>query len=357
MTEPFVPFATERLTIRAARPDDADAVMAYRNDPDVARYQDWAVPYPLEKVRANIEDDRHVGERPVAGEAWVVAIDLAGTMIGDIYLGLEDAGAVATIGYTLARAHHGKGYAAEAVGAVIDRLLGERPQVHRINASVDPANVASIRLLESLGFTLEGIARKAALIRGEWLDDARYGLLREERTAWLARPTSAPSAVRLVEVTDANLRAVAQMATFGWQERLVAPNLWSLAQALRPGNDDAGGPLQPWVRAIEADGEPVGFVMLAAPTPTQPAPFLWRLMIDRRHQRRRIGQLALSLVIEQAVAWGTTALDVGWMPGIGSPAPFYVRNGFEPTGEVVDEEIFARLTLGSARPPRPGASR
>ena len=83
------------------------------------------------------------------------------------------------------------------------------------------------------------------------------------------------------------MRAVGRLATFGWQERLVAPNLvvagrrrWS------PGTDDDGGPLVPWFRAIEADGELVGFVMVAEPTTTLPAPYLWRLMIDRRHQRR-----------------------------------------------------------------------
>ena len=104
---PFVPFSTARLTIRAFRPDDAESLAAYRNDPDVARYQDWALPYRLDRARAAIEDDRHVGERPVAGEWWQLAIDLDGALIGDIASASTTFGAVATLGYTLAAEHHG----------------------------------------------------------------------------------------------------------------------------------------------------------------------------------------------------------------------------------------------------------
>jgi RimJ/RimL family protein N-acetyltransferase len=349
VTDPFVPFTTARLTVRALRLDDAEALTAYRNDPDVARYQDWALPYPLERARQVIRDSHHPGNRPAAGEGWQLAVDLDGRLIGDVYLGLDATGSVATLGYTLAAAHHGAGYALEAVGAVVDRVLAERPQVHRIVASADPSNLPSIRLLEALGFSAEGVARRSEPIRGEWLDDARFGLLRDERAAWLARPSGPPDDVRLVEVTDGNVRAVGRLATFGWQRRLVAPNLVSLAEALVSGLDDAGGRLVPWCRAVEADGELVGFVMLAEPTATMPDAFLWRLMIDRWHQRRGIGQRVLNLVVEQTLAWGAPGLLVGWEPGLGSPEPFYVRNGFVPTGEVIDEEIFGRLTLAPSR--------
>lgn len=344
MTEPFVPFTTERLTVRAFRPDDAAIVHEYRNDADVARYQDWPLPVTIERVRTAIERDQEVGHRPVAGEGWQLAVDLGGQLIGDVYLGLDEHGAVATLGYTFARAHQGKGYAAEAVAAVVDRLLAMRPVVHRIQASTDPENLPSIRLLESLGFTGEGLARRSEPIRGEWLDDARFGLLREDRAAWLARPTMPPAVVRLVEITPDNAGDVLRLKTFDWQQRLVAPNLSSFADALVPEVID-GLAVVPWYRAIEADGELVGFVMLAEPTAAHPHPYLWRLMIDRRHQRRGAGRLALAAAIDQARAWGGEVLEVSWMPGFGSPEPFYLRNGFAPTGEMDGDEIVARLTL------------
>src|SRR6476659_4498466 len=95
--EAFVPFRTDRLTIRSF-------------DPDVARYQDWSLPVPIERVRTAIERDREVGDRPVAGESWQLAVDLDGRLIGDVYLGLDDHGAVATIGYTFAAEHQGRGF-------------------------------------------------------------------------------------------------------------------------------------------------------------------------------------------------------------------------------------------------------
>lgn len=342
---PFVPFRTQRLTIRAFRPDDAETLAAYRADPDVARYQDWDLPYTLGRAQAAIAVDRHIGERLAGGDQWQLAIDRDGALIGDLYLGIDATASVATIGYTLAAEQQGAGYGSEAVGALIDRVFAELPSVHRIRATLDPENVRSIRLLEGLGFRSEGIARAAVSIRGAWVDDALYGLLREQRAAWLARPTHPPGDVRLVEVTAANMSAVVALETFGWQRRLVAPNLRSLAQALLPGDDDTGHPIVPWLRAIEADGELVGFVMLAAPTATDATPYLWRFMIDRRHQRRGIGRLALNLVVDQARAWGADALLVSWVPGIGSPAAFYRAHGFEPTGEMDEDEVVARLAL------------
>ena len=343
---PFLPFHTARLTIRAFRPDDAETLAAYRNDADVAHYQDWDLPYTLDRARAAIAEDQDLGEQLASGRGQQLALDLDGALIGDLYLGLDATGSVATIGYTLEAGHQGGGYASEAVGALIDRLFETLPDLHRIRATLDPENVRSIRLLEGLGFRSEGIARAAVEIRGAWVDDGAYGLLREDRTAWLARPTHPPTDVRLVEVTAANLDAVVALETFGWQRRLVAPNLRSLAQALLPGDSDTGDPIVPWYRTIAADGELVGFVMVAAPTPREPQPYLWRLMIDRRHQRRGVGRVALALVIEQAMVWGADGLLVSWVPGVGSPAPFYLAHGFEPTGEMDGDEVVARLRVG-----------
>lgn len=342
---PFVPFQTQRLTIRAFRPDDAEPLAAYRADPEVAHYQDWDLPYTLGRAQAAIAVDRHIEDRLAGGDHWQLAIDRDGALIGDLYLGIDATASVATIGYTLAGGQHGAGYGSEAVGALIDRVFAELPSVHRVRATSDPENVRSIRLLEGLGFRSEGIAQAAVLIRGAWVDDALYGLMRDDRSAWLARPTDPPADIKLVEVTVSTMDAVVALETFGWQRRLVAPNQRSLAQALLPGDDETGHPIVPWYRAIEADGELVGFVMLAAPTATEPAPYLWRFMIDRRHQRRGIGSNALGLVIEQARTWGADALLVSWVPGIGSPAAFYRAHGFEPTGEIDEGEVVARLAL------------
>ena len=106
---------------------------------------------------------------------------------------------------------------------------------------------------------------------------------------------------------------------------------------------------RPWYRAIYAADEPVGFVMLSwdvVPRPGILGPyFLWRLLIDERHQRRGYGQQALRQAIDLVRADGAKELLTGYQPADDGPWPFYQRLGFEPTGDVEDGEIVLRLTL------------
>jgi ribosomal protein S18 acetylase RimI-like enzyme len=118
----------------------------------------------------------------------------------------------------------------------------------------------------------------------------------------------------------------------------------SFTDALVPEIID-GRPVVPWMRAIEADGEPVGFVMLATRTDVHPATFLWRLLIDARHQGRGIGRRALSLVAEHLAAEGDTVLKTSWVDGPGGPEGFYRQLGFEPTGEIDDGEVVATIPI------------
>jgi diamine N-acetyltransferase len=100
------------------------------------------------------------------------------------------------------------------------------------------------------------------------------------------------------------------------------------------------------MRAVVADGQIVGFVMLALRTEHHPEPFLWRLLIDRLHQRCGIGGRVLELVAEECRMMGDRTLLTSWVEGKGSPRPFYIRHGFVPTGKILDEETEARKQLG-----------
>jgi diamine N-acetyltransferase len=85
--------------------------------------------------------------------------------------------------------------------------------------------------------------------------------------------------------------------------------------------------------------------MLALRTDHHPEPFLWRLLIDRRHQRRGIGGRVLDLIADECRSMGDPTLVTSWGEGKGSPRPFYVRHGFEPTGRQFDDETEARRQL------------
>jgi GNAT superfamily N-acetyltransferase len=150
--------------------------------------------------------------------------------------------------------------------------------------------------------------------------------------------------VALIEVNADNERAVYKLRTHKTQEAFVAPMASSFADALFPEVVD-GAPVVPWMRAVTADGDLVGFVMLALRTDHHPEPYLWRLLIDRVHQRRGVGSRVLDLVAAECRAMGDSTLCVSWAEGKGSPRGFYLRHGFEPTGRIVDDETEARKRL------------
>jgi RimJ/RimL family protein N-acetyltransferase len=338
----LLPFSTPRLVLRPFTLDDAAAFAAYRSDPDVARYQSWQAPYPLALAKAFIASLAGI-DGPVAGDWVQIAVEHDGALAGDVAVGLSKDGLIATIGYTLAPARQGRGLAVEAVDAVVDRLFADLG-VHRVEASVDPRNVASARLVESLGFELEGTARAAVADRDGWADDAHYALTAAGHAAWAARPLGPPDVVRLVEITPATARAMLELRTHPTQRRFVSTVAESFADALFPDVIN-GAPVLPWMRAIEADGERVGFVMLAERTEQHPEPYLWRLLVDRRHQRRGIGDRALTVLVDELRSAGHTSLLVEWRLGPGSPEPFYLRRGFVKVRAVSEDEVEARLTL------------
>jgi diamine N-acetyltransferase len=133
------------------------------------------------------------------------------------------------------------------------------------------------------------------------------------------------------------------------QEQFVASVEQSLADAIEHPEACA----RYW--AVYDGDEAVGFTMIsdnipretldADPTLAGPY-FLWRLLIDERHQRRGYGTATLDAVV--AYVRGRPngdALLTSAGQGEGSPQPFYERYGFLPTGEIMDDEVVLRLEL------------
>jgi diamine N-acetyltransferase len=148
--------------------------------------------------------------------------------------------------------------------------------------------------------------------------------------------------VHLREITDDNRDAVCALRVRRRQKQFVA----SVSRSLR---DAAASPrAHPWYRAVYSGDEPVGFVMLSwnpSEGPWQGRYFLWRLLIDKRHQGRGVGRAVLRQLVDLVRAEGATELLTSYEPGAGGPAPFYEGLGFQPTGEIDDGEIVLRLSL------------
>jgi GNAT superfamily N-acetyltransferase len=107
----------------------------------------------------------------------------------------------------------------------------------------------------------------------------------------------------------------------------------------------------PWYRAVYADGMPVGFVMLSWNVTPRPPDiigpwFLWKLIVDERHQGRGIGRAIVQHVVALIRAAGATELLTSHVIGVGGPDGFYERLGFVPTGSFDPEgERILRLDL------------
>jgi diamine N-acetyltransferase len=150
-----------------------------------------------------------------------------------------------------------------------------------------------------------------------------------------------PVAIR--EITDTNRGAVLALRVAPGQDAYVA----RVEASFRDAEETPEG--NPWYRAIYAGDEPVGFVMLSwdvTPAPGILGPwFLWRLLIDERHQRRGYGREALRQIVEIIRAEGATELLTSYVPGDGGPWPFYEKLGFSRTGQIEEDEIVIRLSL------------
>jgi RimJ/RimL family protein N-acetyltransferase len=174
---------TPRLVLRALGPDDVPALLAIFGDPEVCRY--WSRP-PLPDLDAaaalQAEVARHFAERTLF--QWGIVERAGGRVVGTCTLAaLSPEHRRAEVGYALAREVWGRGYAAEALPALVAfafTALG----LHRLEADVDPRNAPSLRSLERLGFAREGHLRERWFQQGEWQDAALYGLLRAD---WEAR--------------------------------------------------------------------------------------------------------------------------------------------------------------------------
>lgn len=148
--------------------------------------------------------------------------------------------------------------------------------------------------------------------------------------------------MRLREITDDNRDAVRALSVRRKQKQFVASVSKSLKEATRKPEAN------PWFRAMYIGDEPVGFVMLSwkpSAGPYEGRHFIWRLLVDKRHQRRGIGRATLTQIAALVRADGATELLTSYEPGDGEPWPFYQKFGFEPTGDVDDGEIVLRLNL------------
>lgn len=172
-----------RVRLRALTDADAEDLLSVFGDPEVVRYWSGAPWTDVEEARRMLVADRSAFE---AGSAIRVGLTLRdeGRVIGTVSLfNRSEPNRRAEIGYALARSAWGRGLMHEALVQWLDWAFGPLG-LHRLEADVDPANAASRRSLERLGFQHEGLLRERWLVDGQVADTAFYGLLARD---WQAR--------------------------------------------------------------------------------------------------------------------------------------------------------------------------
>lgn len=173
----MIALVTPRLELTRMAAADAAEVYAYRHLPEVRRFQSFEPRSPADVERFIAGTQAAVFGDPGPWCQLAIRLRGDGPLIGDLgtRVPAEDPRQV-EIGFTLAPAYQGRGYATEAVSGLIGHLLGPLGK-HRVFASADPRNTRSLALLERVGMRKEAHFHESLWFKGEWVDDVVYAIL------------------------------------------------------------------------------------------------------------------------------------------------------------------------------------
>ena len=167
---------TQRLEIRPLEGTDLEDLFSIYGDEDTCRYllhDAWT------KDNRNSCFENLLKKNDLSGPGLYLACILDERVIGTLSASYTDMKDTVEIGYVLNKEYKGKGYAYEAVKAMMDRLF-EAYEVHRIITNMDARNSDSAKLCESLGMRREAHFLKDYWNKGEWTDSFIYAVLKEE---------------------------------------------------------------------------------------------------------------------------------------------------------------------------------
>jgi RimJ/RimL family protein N-acetyltransferase len=183
-------FATTRLDVRRFTTADVTAFTAYRADQEVARYQSWDG-FTHRDGEALVESMEHL-DLGAPGEWFQLALEdrARRVLVGDLACKVNASEPrEVEIGFTLAQAEQGRGYASEALTALLDHVFGPM-RLHRVIAITDARNTAAAALLARVGMRQEAQFVENVFFKGAWGSELLFAkLAREHQPA--ARPPTA----------------------------------------------------------------------------------------------------------------------------------------------------------------------
>jgi RimJ/RimL family protein N-acetyltransferase len=179
---------TTRLVLRRPRAEDAPDLFAIHSSAEVNRY--WSSPPMQQLAEAEARIAKLLQyEADGSGMGWMIERREDARVIGTLSLHrFDEQSNRAEVGYSLGREHWGKGYMSEALNTLIAYAFGPM-DLRRLEADTDPRNTPSVRLLERVGFSREGLLRERWVVADEISDSVLLGLLRHE---WQAARSAKP---------------------------------------------------------------------------------------------------------------------------------------------------------------------
>ncbi|KAF8194402.1 acyl-CoA N-acyltransferase [Mycena galopus ATCC 62051] len=188
-----------RLTLREITLDDVEHIYALDSIPENARYQTWpprtrdeaenvvhqAIYCATESPRVFVEQVVFV-PIPIPIPIPVLIPSSGGdtppepTFIGRVGAHIDAAARTAELWFSFMPSAQGRGYATEAVAALVEMLRAERdagrvPHFDCLLIECDPRNTRSSRLAERAGFVLQSCTENAFECKGEWVGSLVYG--------------------------------------------------------------------------------------------------------------------------------------------------------------------------------------
>ena len=172
---------SERLLLREITWNDLEDIHRLHSIPEVDEFNTLGVPKGLDETRELIRPDIETKKMdPQGSYTWRIILKNTGDFLGLAGMTLSrDKFRLGEIYYKLLPDHWGKGYATEVAKSLISTGFAAF-ELHKVEAGVATDNERSIRVLEKVGMTREGLRRKILPIRGEWKDNYHYAIVEDD---------------------------------------------------------------------------------------------------------------------------------------------------------------------------------
>ena len=172
---------TERLLLREITWNDLEDIHRLHSIPEVDEFNTLGIPGDLNETRELMRPDIELGNKGTRSRyTWRIILAHTAEFIGLAGMTLSnDKYRLGEIYYKLLPDHWGKGYATEVAQGLIKTGF-DKFQLHKVEAGVATDNERSIRVLEKVGMTREGLRRKILPIRGQWKDNYHYAIVEDD---------------------------------------------------------------------------------------------------------------------------------------------------------------------------------